>query len=285
MSKKIIITGCNGQLGRALNQLMLPNTDYELVNSDVDTIDITNTEQVMNLAREVKPYAIINCAAHTKVDLCESDRDNAFRINVIGPKNLAVAANEVGAKMVQISTDYVFSGEANHPYREYDQVHPMSVYGWTKLEGERVVREFSNRFFILRTAWLYGDGNNFARTMLRLSETHDKVRVVKDQFGTPTSAMELARAIDYLIKTDNYGVFHATCEGECSWAEFAKEIFKVKGKDTIVEAVMTEEYMKDVPAQAHRPMYSVLENYMFDQTTDFKFLHWDEAFAQYAKSL
>ncbi len=285
MSKKIIVTGCNGQLGRAINKLMAPNTEYELINSDVDTIDITNTAQVMELARTVKPYAIVNCAAHTKVDLCEQDRDNAFRINVMGPKNLAVAANEVGAKMVQISTDYVFSGEANHPYREFDEVHPMSVYGWTKLEGERAVKDFSNRYFILRTAWLYGEGNNFAKTMLRLAETRDKIRVVKDQFGTPTSADELARAIAYLVETDNYGTFHATCEGECSWAEFAKEIFRVKEKNVTVEAVMTEEYMKDVPAQAHRPMYSVLENYMFEQTTDFRFLPWEEAFAQYAKTI
>ena len=283
--KKIIVTGCNGQLGRAINHVLADQKEYDLVNTDVAELDITNIDKVMELAREVKPYAIINCAAMTNVNACETERDAAFRINAIGPRNLSIAAAETGAKMFQISTDYVFSGSENKRYREYDQVNPMSVYGTSKLQGEYLVKDFAGKYFILRTAWMYGEGNNFVKTMLRLAETRDTVTVVKDQFGTPTYSMELARAIAYLLPTDNYGVFHATCEGECSWADFATEIFRLAGKSTKVQGVTTEEYDKIAPGQAHRPAFSVLDNYMFDMTTDFKFKPWEEAIPEYSKTL
>lgn len=283
--KKIIITGCNGQLGRALNEVYAGNTEIECINTDVEQLDITDIDAVMRLAREVKPYAIINCAAHTNVDLCETQADSAYRINAIGPRNLSIAAAETGAKMMQISTDYVFPGDAQQPYTEFDAVGPTSMYGATKLAGEQMVRDFAQKYFIVRTAWLYGDGKNFAKTMLRLSETHDKVRVVKDQLGTPTSAAQLAKAIVYLLPTENYGLFHGTCEGSCSWAEFAAEIFRLAGKKTVVEAVTTEEYMRDNPASAKRPAYSILDNYMLRLTTDFKFADWQEAAAEYMKTL
>lgn len=283
--KKIIVTGCNGQLGRAFNKVMAGSGEYELVNTDVAELDITDIDKVMALAREVKPYAVLNCAAHTNVNGCETDRDNAFMINAIGARNLSIAAQETGAKMIQISTDYVFSGNTGRRYREFDQVDPMSAYGSTKLQGENFVKDFSSRYFILRTAWLYGEGNNFVKTMLRLSETNETVQVVHDQFGTPTYAMELAKAVAYLLPTENYGIFHATCEGECSWADFAREIFRLAGKSTVVEGITTEEYDKKFPGQAQRPMYSVLDNYMFDRTTDFKFAAWETAIAEYVKTL
>ncbi len=283
--KNIIITGCNGQLGRAMNRVLAGNDKYSLVNTDVAELDITDIDKVMELAKEVKPYAIVNCAAYTNVNGCETDQDNAFRINAIGPRNLSIAARELGAKIFQISTDYVFSGNTDRHYKEFDEVHPMSVYGKTKLQGETLVREFGSRYFILRTAWMYGEGKNFVKTMLQLSEKNDKVQVVADQYGTPTWSMELARAIAYLLPTDNYGIFHATCEGECSWAEFAKEIFRLAGKSTAVESITTEVYDSRFPGQAYRPAYSVLDNYMLDMTTDFKFASWESAIAEYMKTL
>lgn len=274
--KKILITGCNGQLGRAINK-QYANTDYELVNTDVAELDITNVDAVVSMMKEVKPYAIINCAAHTGVDACETDQDNAYRINAIGPRNLSIAATQVGAKMIHISTDYVFEGNATKPYTEFDTVNPQGMYGFTKLAGENFVKEFAKDYFIIRTAWLYGDGKNFVKTMLRLSETNDKVRVVGDQFGSPTSASELAKMIAHLVPTQNYGLFHGTCEGACSWADFAKEIFRLAGKKTVVEAITTAEY----PTPAVRPAYSVLDNYMLKLTSDFTFASWEEAIKEY----
>ena len=279
--KKILITGCNGQLGRALNIRFAGREDLELINTDVEQLDITNIESVMALVEKEQPYAIINCAAHTGVDACETQAELAYRINAIGPRNLSIAATRVGAKMIQISTDYVFSGDGDTHLTEFDTPGPQGVYGKTKLAGENFVREFSKDYFILRTAWLYGDGKNFVKTMLRLSETNDTVRVVGDQFGSPTSAKELARAIDYLLFTDNYGTFHATCEGECSWADFTEEIFRLAGKTTKVERITTEEF----GAPAPRPKYSVMDKYMFRLTTDFKFAEWHEAIAEYIAEL
>lgn len=281
--KKIIVTGCNGQLGRAINQIYAKETDIELVNTDVfrgdgiTPLDITNVDEVLKLAREVKPYAIINCAAHTNVDKCETDVDNAYKINAIGPRNLSIAATETGAKLMHVSTDYVFPGTENKALTEFDAVGPTSMYGKTKLAGENFVRDFAQNYFIIRTAWLYGDGKNFVKTMLRLAETHDQVGVVKDQFGTPTSAAELAKAIHYLLPTENYGTFHGTCEGSCSWADFASEIFRLAGKDTKVNYITTEEF----GSPTKRPAYSILDNYMLRLTTDFKFADWHDAIAEY----
>ena len=283
--KNVIVTGCNGQLGRAINKVLADNSEYNLINTDVPELDITDVDKVMAFVKEVKPYAIINCAAYTNVNGCETDYDNAFLVNAIGPRNLSIAARETGAKMFQVSTDYVFSGSTDKHYKELDEVSPMSAYGRTKLYGENFVKEFADRYFILRTAWLYGEGKNFVKTMLMLSEKSDKVQVVDDQFGTPTYAMDLAKAIAYLLPTENYGVFHATSEGECSWADFAKEIFRLAGKSTAVEGISTEEYEAKFPGQANRPAYAVLDNDMFNLTTDFKFPTWEAAIAEYIKTL
>lgn len=278
---KIIVTGCNGQLGRAINLELKNRTDIEFVNTDVAELDITNIDKVMELVRQVKPYAIINCAAHTAVDACEDEWDKAYRINAIGPRNLSIAATETGAKMIHVSTDYVFDGKADKPYIEFDKPNPQGAYGTTKLAGENMVKDFADRYFIFRTAWLYGDGKNFVKTMLRLSESNDKVRVVGDQVGSPTSAKQLAAAIAHLLFTENYGVFHATCEGSCSWAQFAEEIFRLAGKKTVVEAITTKEYA----AKAPRPAYSILENYMLKLTTDYMFADWHDALIAYMKEV
>ncbi len=283
--KKIMITGCNGQLGRALNSLYEKEQNIEIINTDVFSgdhitpLDITDVDAVLSFVKERKPDAIINCAAHTNVDKCETDIDNAYKINAVGPRNLSLAATETGAKLMHISTDYVFPGTESRALTEFDAVGPVSMYGKTKLAGENFVKEFSEKHFIIRTAWLYGDGKNFVKTMLRLAQDHDEVSVVKDQFGTPTSALELAKAIRYLLPTENYGLFHGTCEGSCSWADFAAEIFRLAKKYTKVNYITTEEFA----SPTKRPAYSILDNYMLRLTTDFTFAPWQEAIAEYMR--
>ena len=285
MKKKLIITGCNGQLGRAINKQLAGNEDYELVNTDVAELDITDIDKVMEMAREVKPYAILNCAAFTNVNGCETAGDIVWKINALGPRNLSIAATETGAKMMHISTDYVFNGNGTRPYTEFDTPDPKSAYGVTKLAGEKFVQQFAKEFFIIRTAWLYGDGNNFVKTMLKLSETHDEVSVVKDQLGTPTSAAELARAMAWLLPTANYGIFHGTCEGDTNWADFTDEIFRLAGKKIKVNHITTEEYVKNNPASANRPAYSILDNMMFRLTGEHRFADWHDAIEEYIKGM
>lgn len=289
--EKIIVTGCNGQLGRAVNLELSKTGKYELINTDVfegdgiTPLDITNVDAVVSLARQIKPSAIINCAAYTAVDAQEKDVDLAYKINAIGPRNLSIAATETDAKLVHISTDYVFAGDGNRPYIEFDKTGPVSKYGITKLAGEQFVEKFAKKYFTIRTAWLYGDGKNFVKTMLGLSEKHDEVSVVCDQLGTPTSTYELARAIHYLLDTENYGLFHGTCEGDTNWADFTEEIFRLAGKNTKVNHVTSSEYSAKNPQAAPRPAYSILENYMFKLTSDFMFADWHDAIERYLKDL
>lgn len=288
--KKILVTGCNGQLGRAIRK-EYAGSDVEFVNTDVTegegvkALDITDVDAVLKMVEETKPEVIINCAAHTNVDACETQWDLAYKINAIGPRNLSIAASKAGAKMIHVSTDYVFEGNGTRPYTEFDEPNPVSAYGKTKLEGENFVKAFADKYFILRTAWLYGEGKNFVKTMLRLAETHGEVSVVSDQLGSPTSAVELAKMIHYLEPTENYGVFHATCEGDTNWAEFAEAIFKRAGKNTKVNHVTSEQYAKMNPASANRPAYSILDNYMLRLTSDFRMADWQDALDVYMKTL
>lgn len=275
--KKVLITGCNGQLGRALNQL-LSGENIDIVNTDVDTLDICDSKQVLTLVKKEQPDTIINCAAHTAVDKCETDAENAQRINALGPKNLAVAANEIGAQIVQVSTDYVFDGNAGKPYVETDSPCPQSVYGSTKLAGEKAVMEATDKYYIVRTAWLYGDGNNFVKTMLRLAKERDTITVVNDQFGSPTSALELARMILHIVDSKEYGIYHGTCEGVTSWYEFAKTIFSLAKADVKLLPVTTEEY---TAAVAKRPAYSVLENAKLNRQGSYRMKQWEDALKEY----
>lgn len=288
--KRILVTGCNGQLGRAIRK-EYANEKVSFINTDVvegegiTALDITDISQVMELVKSEKPDVIINCAAHTNVDACETQWELAYKINAIGPRNLSIAASAVNAKIIHVSTDYVFEGNGERPYTEFDMPNPVSAYGKTKLEGEKFVQQFADKFFILRTAWLYGDGKNFVKTMLRLAETHDEVSVVCDQLGTPTSAVELAKMIHYLEGTDNYGLFHATCEGNTNWASFAEEIFELAGKDVKVNHVTSEQYAQMNPASANRPAYSILDNYMLRLTCEYKMADWKDALQAYMKEL
>ena len=288
--KKILVTGCNGQLGRAIRK-EYEKENVEFINTDVVegegvvSLDITNIDAVLTLARETKPDVIINCAAHTNVDKCEEQWDLAYKINAIGPRNLSIAASELDAKMIHVSTDYVFEGNGSRPYTEFDAPNPVSAYGKTKLEGENFVKQFAHKYFILRTAWLYGDGKNFVKTMLALSENHDELNVVCDQVGSPTSAVELAKMIHYLEGTENYGLFHATCEGDTNWADFTEEIFKKTGKTTKVNHVTSKQYKEMNPASADRPAYSILENYMIKLTSDYRMADWHDALDVYLANM
>ena len=285
--KKILLTGCNGQLGRAIQKEYGDSADFILTDvidiPGIVRLDISKIDEVMGLIKEAAPDTIINCAAATNVDGCEKDWDMAYKANAIGPRNLAIAARETHSKLFHISTDYVFPGTSPKPLNEFDEPGPISAYGKTKYEGENFVRSFADRWFILRTAWLYGDGKNFVKTMLSLSETHDELSVVSDQFGSPTCANELARLIHYLEPTDNYGLFHATSEGSTNWADFAEEIFSLAGKSTHVRHVTSKEYKEMNPASADRPAYSILDNYMLRLTTDFLMEDWKTSIKKYIK--
>jgi dTDP-4-dehydrorhamnose reductase len=278
---KILITGANGQLGRELTKQYKEKSNIELILTDVADLDIIDVKTVYEFVNEHKPEVIINCAAHTAVDKCETDVDMAYKINAIGPKNLASAANSIGTEIVQVSTDYVFDGENNRELTEFDEVNPQTVYGKTKLEGERVVRNLNPKHYIVRTAWLYGDGNNFVKTMIKLSETNKTLKVVNDQKGSPTSTVDLARVIISLVENKNYGLFHCTCKGECTWYDLTKEIFRLKGIDTEVILCTTDEF----PRPAKRPEYSVLRNYMLELTTGDITRSWEEALEDYLNNI
>lgn len=277
---KVLITGANGQLGIELSkQLEVSSELYEVVKTNRNTLDISNLELVKEKILLEKPDVVINCAAHTAVDLCEEDINNAYKINAIGPRNLAITCEKVGAKFVQVSTDYVFDGKGTSPYKEDDITCPNSIYGKSKLMGEKFTKEFCSKYFIVRTAWLYGNGNNFVKTMLKLSENNKELNVVNDQYGSPTSTVDLAKSIIDLINTEYYGTYHGTCEGQCSWYDFAKKIFEINKIDIKVNAVTSEEFKRPAP----RPQYSVLDNFMFKLVGLNSFRNWEDALKEYLK--
>lgn len=275
--KRILITGSQGQLGKALNEFYQKSSEVELINSDVSDLDITDPEMVFSRVREVSPDVIINCAAYTAVDQCEDEYDIAYQINAVGAKNLSMASKENGAVLVHISTDYVFDGTKGDGYVEEDEANPQSAYGRTKWAGEEFVREYAGKYFIVRTAWLFGDGKNFVRTMLKLAEKQKEITVVKDQLGSPTSAKEVTKVIDLLLGSDQYGTYHATCEGVCSWAEFAVRIFELAGTGTKVIPVTSKEYIQ----KADRPAYSVLHNVRLEERFQYHMSSWQKALEEY----
>lgn len=250
---KVVVTGAKGQLGMDLVNL-LASKRYDVYGYGRNELDVTNFHQVKQVISEVKPDVVIHAAAYTKVDQAESEPDQAFLINAYGTRNVAVASEEVGAKLVYISTDYVFDGKATTPYNEFAPTNPQSVYGKSKLAGEQFVRDLHSKFFIVRTSWVYGKhGNNFVKTMLNLSQERDELMVVHDQIGCPTYAVDLANYILELIRTEKYGVYHISNSGHCSWYEFAKAIFEETGIVVKVNPCTTKEF----PRPAPRPAYAV----------------------------
>ena len=277
---KIVITGAKGQLGSELINQLKENVIYDIIPTDREKLNIIDIENVHEFILSNKPDVVINCAAHTAVDLCETDIENAYKINAIGPRNLAIVCEKIGAKFVQVSTDYVFDGTGKRPYKEDDETCPNSIYGASKLMGEQFTKEFCSKYFIVRTAWLYGRGNNFVRTMIKLAENNRELNVVNDQFGSPTSTVDLAKVIINLINTEHYGTYHGTCEGQCSWYDFAKKIFEINNIDIKVNPVTSEEFKRSAP----RPKYSVLDNFMLNLIDLNSFRNWEESLKEYLDS-
>lgn len=263
-----LITGCNGQLGRELTARI-----SNAIATDSDTLDITDFDAVQKFVRENNIDTIINCAAYTAVDRAESDVDLATRVNANGPENLA----RTGCKLVHISTDYVFDGTSHTPYKTTDAANPTSVYGKTKLAGERAILQNNDNAIIIRTAWLYSlYGNNFVKTMLRLGAQRETINVVCDQIGTPTYADDLADTIVKIlpqINRDTAGIYHYTNLGVCSWYDFATAIMELGGRKCHVNAIPTSEY----PTAATRPFYSVLDKAKIVKTFDITIPHWHDA--------
>ena len=258
---KILVTGANGMLAKEVKERFQKGN--EIIATDVEKLDITNEKMVDDVISEVKPDYIINCAAYTAVDKAEENYELADRINGDGPKNLAKSAKTVGAKLVHISTDYVFGGDLDvaKDYDEDDEKEPVTVYGKTKLHGEQGIEENMDEYYIFRTAWLYGvGGNNFVKTMTKLGSTRDEINVVSDQHGSPTYAKDLADIIYQAIeKKIPYGIYNATNQGYTTWYEFTKEILKEQGIKCKVNPVTTEEYINMMKiTQAKRPFNSQL---------------------------
>ncbi len=251
---KILITGANGMLAKAVrNELKYE----ELILTDVAELDITNIDAVRSFVKENKPQYIINCAAYTAVDKAEEQLELARKVNALGPKNLAIVANEEDATLIHISTDYVFGGakSVEEDYTEMEEKNPESVYGVTKLEGENAIIDSTFKYYIFRTAWLYGDGNNFVRTMLKLGKEKDEINVVSDQHGSPTYAVDLASIIHQAIeKQIPYGIYHTTNMGYTTWYEFTKKIFEKVNYSCKVNPVTSEEF----ESSAKRPKNSKL---------------------------
>ena len=252
---KILITGSNGMLGHDLIEVL--KDSHELVLTTSKTLDIIDKEKTIEFIRKNRPDIVINSAAYTDVDGCETNQDLAFAVNGEGVRNFALGCSEVDCPLVHISTDYVFDGTARDPIAEDGEIGPISVYGKSKLKGEEAIQEILDKYFIVRTAWLYGiNGKNFPKTMLELAENHSEITVVYDEVGTPTYTPDLAYGISQLIETDLYGIYHLTNSGSCCWCEFARYIFEIAERDVNVIPVTASEFSRPAP----RPSYSVLKN-------------------------
>ncbi len=288
---KILITGCKGQLGMELQkQLRLGYSELgpipaaykgaQVTAVDLPEVDISRLESILAYLEELRPDVVMNCAAYTNVDGCETNHDLAFQANAIGPRNLAMGCERVGAKLVHVSTDYVFSGRENGGIAldEAETPGPISAYGTTKLRGERYVEQFCSRAFIVRTAWLYSYyGKNFVKTILQAGKKYVRLEVVNDQLGNPTNAVDLAHVLLQLAVTQEYGVYHCTGEGVCSWYDFAVAIIENGRVEAAVEPCTSAEYKAKHPQAADRPAWSVLDNRMLRCTVGNPVRPWQEA--------
>lgn len=272
---KILVTGASGMLGRVLVPC-LESRGHTVRGMPREELDVTNFLQVMDLLGADAPDLVIHTAAYTRVDQAESEPELAYLINGYGTENISVACNHLNVPMLYVSTDYVFDGEQDRPYHPWDSTKPLSVYGRTKLAGERAVRHHLSRFYIVRTSWLYGPhGRNFVETILQMSLERKQLRVVSDQWGTPTCTLTLSETIADLISTRRWGVYHATDGGVTNWCEFARAITQGRG----VEVTPIE--TKDMPRPATRPKYSVLDKTTLIQTIGREVVPWQEALESY----
>ncbi|MCF6129786.1 dTDP-4-dehydrorhamnose reductase [Flavobacterium sp. AS60] len=279
----VLVTGANGQLGQSLQFIapMYPNLNFVFCSSA--DLDISDLEKCQTVFSKIKPNYCINAAAYTAVDKAESEPEKAQLINVIGAKNLAVVCKEYETILIHISTDFVFDGNASKPYTENDIPNPTGVYGQTKLDGEKAIQSIFDNYYIIRTSWVYSRfGNNFMKTMLRLSSERDSISVVNDQIGTPTNAVDLAECLvkivtsNFQLPTSNFGIYNFSNEGQCSWYDFAKEIFRINNISINLQSIPTTSF----PTPAKRPKYSVLDKSKIKANFGFRINHWEKALAK-----
>jgi dTDP-4-dehydrorhamnose reductase len=268
---KIMVTGSKGQLGRELPEILL-GRGHEVVALSRRDLDVSDPGAVDRRIEGNPPELVINTAAFTNVDACEAEGELAYRINALGPRNLAQSCERVGCELLHVSTNYVFDGRSDRPYEPFDPPHPISAYGRTKLAGEEYVKHLSNRWYVVRSAGVYGDGHNFVRTMLRVAREREDLEVKDDEFISPTHARDLAEGIADVVETGLYGLYHLTNSGSCSWYEFSREIFSICGIDVEVVPVPSSEY----PLPAARPANGVLSSLGSPPLR-----HWREALTDY----
>lgn len=272
--KKIWITGAEGHIGTALLDL-LEGVEYQLLPTDIEEVDITKIDEVTQFVHVNRPNVVINCAGLTDVQECENNVDEAYRVNAIGVRNVALAANEVNAKVIQISTDDVFDKESRVPYNEFDNVHPRTIYGKSKEAGEKILTHLLNRFVIIRSSWIYGIGRDFVDEVLRNVGQGKTMEVPNNQYAAPTSAKELAKVIRYFIDNEEYGLYHVVCPGSCSRYEFARTILEYSGKAGELDLYPV------VIEDSARPTYSVLDNMMLRLTGIEEPKDWKAALKEY----
>jgi dTDP-4-dehydrorhamnose reductase len=278
---KILVTGYNGQLGYDVVRVG-KEKGFEMIGTGRSELDITSKQSVHDFVLNLKPDAIIHCAAYTAVDKAEDDKDTCWSVNVDGTKYLAAAAKKVNAKFMYISTDYVFDGKGTTPFKETDTPNPVGYYGLTKYEGEKVVQSLLEEWYIIRISWVFGiNGNNFIKTMLRLGESRDQLTVVNDQFGSPTYTLDLAKLLIEMIQTEKYGIYHASNEGFTTWADFAKEVFSQAGLTVNVEGIPTDEY----PTRAVRPKNSRMSKQKLVDNGFSPLPTWQDALQRYLDEL
>jgi len=280
-SLKFMVTGVNGQLGNDV-VLKLKEMNIDVVAPGRDEFDLTNREQIHRYIIEEKPDVIIHCAAYTAVDKAEDEKNLCYSVNVEGTRALAEAAQKINAKVVYLSTDYVFDGSGKEPHSEEKETDPINYYGYTKEQGEKIVRELIDRHFIVRTSWVYGsNGNNFVKTMIELAKTRNDINVVSDQIGAPTYTKDLAEFIVSLVLTNKFGTYHGVNEGYCSWYEFAKVIFEITGSSININPISSDEY----PTKAKRPLNSRLRKTNSDVANIKRLPHWKDALSRFLSTL
>lgn len=278
---KVLVTGVAGQLGYDVVRV-LQDRNIEAVGVDIADFDLTDKEAVLSYIKKASPTCIVHCAAYTAVDKAEDDQEKAYAVNVLGTRHIAGAAKETGAKLMYISTDYVFDGEKKEPYDADDPNNPLGVYGNSKYLGEGECRAQVQKLFIVRLSWVFGkNGNNFVKTMLRLSETKDEISVVCDQSGSPTYTPDAARIICDMIATEQYGIYHVSNEGFCTWHEFASEIMRLAGRSTRIKPITTAEY----PTRTRRPKNSCFSKKELDANGFERLPHWKDALDRYLKDI
>lgn len=277
----ILVTGINGQLGYDVIK-ELKKRNIECMGAGRNEFDITDFSKTKEFIKNLSPDAVIHCAAYTAVDKAEDESELCRKINAEGTKNIAEISKEIDAKMIYISTDYVFPGIGDKPYEINDKTEPLGVYGKTKLEGENFVKEILEKYFIVRISWVFGkNGNNFIKTMLRIGKENNEINVVNDQIGSPTYTSDLAKLLCDMVNTEKYGVYHATNEGYCSWADFAEEIFKQVGYNTKVNKITTAQY----PSKATRPFNSRMSHKSLDEGGFSRLPNWKDALKRYLQEI